>query len=536
MSENQGLIASHISVTRDDGHVLVDDVSIHAEAGRTLVIVGESGAGKSMLARTICALTPHTLSAQGQVTLGGREFDIVRQARAFKALRGKGIVWLPQDPFTSLSPTQRCGTQIIADTRLPKRARDERVRERLREVGLPERVAQAYPQELSGGMRQRVAIAAALDSSPGVFIADEPTTALDVTTQKEILDLLSELSESRSMALILITHDLALAREYGDEVVVMRHGKVVESGSVEKVFTHPESDYTRQLAAAEPRLDGPNPRSFTEESQTDHSLDAASEKKHVAPALVEARDLVKIFRGRSRRDHHVAVDGVSLSIAHQESVGIVGESGSGKTTLARLIIGLEKPDSGSIEGNGTLREKLQGALEGGQPPMGIVFQNPYSALNPARTIGATLAEALHVGGRSASEVPSLLESVGLPASYTNRFPARLSGGERQRVAIARALATRPQLLICDEAVSALDVSVQASVLELLLQLQRQQGFALLFITHDLAVARQMCDRLVVMKDGHIVEEGATEDILHSPTQEYTRVLLAAVPGQESDNG
>ena len=198
MSENQGLIASHISVTRDDGQILVDDVSIHAEAGRTLVIVGESGAGKSMLARTICALTPHTLSAQGQVTLGGREFDIVRQARAFKALRGKGIVWLPQDPFTSLSPTQRCSTQIIADTRLPKRARDERVRERLREVGLPERVAQAYPQELSGGMRQRVAIAAALDSSPGVFIADEPTTALDVTTQKEILDLLSELRESRS--------------------------------------------------------------------------------------------------------------------------------------------------------------------------------------------------------------------------------------------------------------------------------------------------------------------------------------------------
>ena len=526
MSENQGLIASHISVTRDDGRILVDDVSIHAEAGRTLVIVGESGAGKSMLARTICALTPHTLSAQGQVTLGGREFDIVRQARAFKALRGKGIVWLPQDPFTSLSPTQRCSTQIIADTRLPKHARDERVRERLREVGLPERVAQAYPQELSGGMRQRVAIAAALASSPGVFIADEPTTALDVTTQKEILDLLSELRESRSMALILITHDLALAREYGDEVVVMRHGKVVESGSVEKVFTHPENDYTRQLAAAEPRLDGPNPRSFTGESQADTS---------VTPDSVDARDLVKIFRGRSRRDQHVAVDGVSLSIAHQESVGIVGESGSGKTTLARLIIGLEKPDSGSIDVNGTPREKLRGASEGGRPPMGIVFQNPYSALNPARTIGATLAEALRVGGRSAGEVPSLLESVGLPASYAKRYPARLSGGERQRVAIARALATRPQLLICDEAVSALDVSVQASVLELLLQLQHQQGFALLFITHDLAVARQMCDRLVVMKDGRIVEEGATEDILHSPTQEYTRVLLAAVPGQGSDD-
>ena len=522
MSENQGLIASHISVTRDDGHVLVDDVSIHAEAGRTLVIVGESGAGKSMLARTICALTPHTLSAQGQVTLGGREFDIVRQARAFKALRGKGIVWLPQDPFTSLSPTQRCSTQIIADTRLPKRTRDERVRERLREVGLPERVAQAYPQELSGGMRQRVAIAAALDSSPGVFIADEPTTALDVTTQKEILDLLSDLRSSRGMALVLITHDLALAREYGDEVVVMRHGRVVESGTVEKVFSHPETPYTRELAAAEPRLDGPNPRPESPASTAHTEL----------PLLVEARELVKVFRGHGRGGRHVAVDGVSVAIKPQESVGIVGESGSGKTTLARLIIGLEKADSGSVSINGVERGPRR-THAGGPPPIGIVFQNPYSALNPARSVGATLAEALRVGGREASEVAQLLQSVDLPASYADRYPARLSGGERQRVAIARALATRPQLLICDEAVSALDVSVQASVLELLLRLQHTEGFALLFITHDLAVARQMCDRLIVMKDGVIVEEGPTEDILHSPSQDYTRALLAAVPGQES---
>ena len=494
-TDDMGLLASGISVWAADGRSLVDDVTIQARAGHTLVIVGESGAGKSMLARTICALTPHSLRAQGRVALQGREYDIVRNARAFKDLRGQGIVWLPQDPFTSLSPTQRCGDQIVAGQRLSQRERRERIGERLREVGLPERVARAYPHELSGGMRQRVAIAAALDSSPAVFIADEPTTALDVTTQKEILDLLSELRSSRGMALVLITHDLALAREYGDEVVVMRHGRVVESGAVAKVFAHPETPYTRELAAAEPRLDGPNPRPESPASTAQTEL----------PPLVEARDLVKVFRGHGRGGRHVAVDGVSFAIKPQESVGIVGESGSGKTTLARLIIGLEKADSGSVSINGVERGPRR-TRAGGPPPIGIVFQNPYSALNPARSVGATLAE--------------------------DRYPARLSGGERQRVAIARALATHPQLLICDEAVSALDVSVQASVLELLLRLQRTEGFALLFITHDLAVARQMCDRLIVMKDGVIVEEGPTEDILHSPRQDYTRALLAAVPGQE----
>ena len=517
-TDDKGLVASGISVWSADGRSLVDDVTIQARAGHTLVIVGESGAGKSMLARTICALTPHSLRAQGRVALQGREYDIVRNARAFKGLRGQGIVWLPQDPFTSLSPTQRCGDQIVAGQRLSHR---ERIGARLREVGLPERVARAYPHELSGGMRQRVAIAAALDSSPAVFIADEPTTALDVTTQKEILDLLSDLRSIRGMALVLITHDLALAREYGDEVVVMRHGRVVESGTVEKVLSHPETPYTRELAAAEPRLDGPNPRPESPASTAHTEL----------PLLVEARELVKVFRGHGRGGRHVAVDGVSVAIKPQESVGIVGESGSGKTTLARLIIGLEKADSGSVSINGVERGPRHTHVVG-PPPIGIVFQNPYSALNPARSVGATLAEALRVGGREVSEVAQLLQSVDLPASYADRYPARLSGGERQRVAIARALATHPQLLICDEAVSALDVSVQASVLELLLRLQGTEGFALLFITHDLAVARQMCDRLIVMKDGVIVEEGPTEDILHSPRQDYTRALLAAVPGQE----
>ena len=520
-TDDKGLVASGISVWAADGRSLVDDVAIRARAGHTLVIVGESGAGKSMLARTICALTPHSLRAQGRIALQGREYDIVRDARAFKNLRGQGIVWLPQDPFTSLSPTQRCGDQIIVGQRLSQRERRERIEERLREVGLPERVARAYPHELSGGMRQRVAIAAALDSSPAVFIADEPTTALDVTTQKEILDLLSDLRSIRGMALVLITHDLALAREYGDEVVVMRHGRVVESGTVGKVLSHPETPYTRELAAAEPRLDGPNPRPESPASTAHTEL----------PPLVEARELVKVFRGHGRGGRHVAVDGVSVAIKPQESVGIVGESGSGKTTLARLIIGLEKADSGSVSINGVERGPRRTHVVG-PPPIGIVFQNPYSALNPARSVGATLAEALRVGGREASEVAQLLQSVDLPASYADRYPARLSGGERQRVAIARALATHPQLLICDEAVSALDVSVQASVLELLLRLQRTEGFALLFITHDLAVARQMCDRMIVMKDGVIVEEGPTEDILHSPGQDYTRALLAAVPGQE----
>ena len=504
-----GLGASHVSVTDRAGHVIVDDVSVHARPGRTLVIVGESGAGKSMLARTLCALTPSALSASGTVSLGGEDYDLATDQGRLKKQRGGGIVWLPQDPFTSLAPTIRCAKQVTAARTGRRSERAQRSRALLAEVGLDARVARSYPHELSGGMRQRVAIAAALDSEPGVLIADEPTTALDVTTQRDILTLLTRLRDDRGMTLVLVTHDLALARQFGDDVIVMKDGQIVEEGPINEVLVSPRHEYTKRLADAEPRIDGPSPR--------------AGHEPHVgADVVVEVRDLTKVFR--SRKDTRVALRDVSLNVAQRESIGIVGESGSGKTTLARIIVGLEHADSGTV--------RVNAQVERG-PAVGIVFQNPYSALNPARTIGQTLAEAAAVAGRPASDVPDLLAAVDLPAEYAKRRPARLSGGERQRVAIARALATRPRVLIADEAVSALDVSVQASVLELLTRLQAEQGFALLFITHDLAVARAMCDRLFVMKDGVVVEQGRTEEILRHPTKEYTADLLAAVPGRQA---
>lgn len=506
----EGLVASHVRVTNRSGDVIVNDVSVNARAGRTLVIVGESGAGKSMLARTLCALTPSVLFASGRVSFGGTEYDLAADRNRLKAQRGRGIVWLPQDPFTSLAPTVTCGKQMTAARSGSRAARAARARALLTDVGLDASVARSYSHELSGGMRQRVAIAAALDSSPRVLIADEPTTALDVTTQRDILLLLTRLRDERGMTLVLVTHDLALARQFGDDVVVMSRGCIVEEGPVDRVLDAPAHDYTRRLIAAEPRIDGPNPR----EGRGDVTG---------AERIVEVRDLTKVFR--SRAGTRVALMDVSLDVTMGESIGIVGESGSGKTTLARVIVGLEKADSGTVRINGH---------EGCGPDVGIVFQNPYSALNPARTVGQTLTEAASVAGRPAGDVPELLASVELPAEYASRRPARLSGGERQRVAIARALATRPRVLIADEAVSALDVSVQASVVDLLTRLQAEQGFALLFITHDLAVARTMCDRLVIMKDGVVVEEGATEDILHRPSEEYTAQLLSAVPGRAQE--
>ena len=508
---SDGLVASHVSVTDRSGRVIVDDVNVNARLGRTLVIVGESGAGKSMLARTLCALTPSALSASGTVTLRGQDYDLESDQERLKKQRGGGIVWLPQDPFTSLAPTLPCGEQITAARTGRRSERSQRARALLADVGLDARVARSYPHELSGGMRQRVAIAAALDSEPRVLIADEPTTALDVTTQRDILTLLTRLRDEHAMTLVLVTHDLALARQFGDDVIVMKDGQIVEEGPVNEVLTSPVHEYTKRLADAEPRIDGPNPR-------------AGNSTPAGAETIVEVRDLTKVFR--SRKDAHVALMDVSLDIAQGESIGIVGESGSGKTTLARIIVGLEHDDSGTVRVN---------AHADRGPAVGIVFQNPYSALNPARTIGQTLAEAAVVAGRPASDVAELLAAVELPAEYAKRRPASLSGGERQRVAIARALATRPRVLIADEAVSALDVSVQASVLDLLTRLQAEQGFALVFITHDLAVARAMCDRLVIMKGGAVVEEGPTEEILHNPSKDYTVQLLSAVPGREVES-
>ncbi|PFG36788.1 peptide/nickel transport system ATP-binding protein [Flavimobilis soli] len=505
--------------------VLVDGVDVAAERGRTLGVVGESGSGKSMLVKALTGLLPTGVTTTGAALLDGIPVNLAASERAWGRVRGRKVVLVLQDPFTSLDPLHRCGWQVMASS--PTRGRAARRAEvvrRLAEVGLPARVARQYPHELSGGMRQRVAIAAALASDPQLLIADEPTTALDVTTQREILDLLASLQQARGMTLVLITHDLGLAEERCDDLVVMRAGTIVERGRAADVFADPQHPYTQALSeAARGRV-------------------RTSGERAEAPVALRASGLVKQFRGADER----AVDDVTIEVRDGECVGVVGESGSGKTTVARCVVGLETPDEGTIEVRAPGADGLAAttALTPAQRARAvqIVFQDPYSALNPALTIGTMLREALDVAARGESgsgdagrpgerrTVDELLTMVGLPTSYARRRPARLSGGERQRVAIARALAPAPRVLVCDESVSALDVSVQAQVLDLLARLRAELGLTILFISHDLGVMQQVTDRVYVMRAGKVVETGPTAQVLREPEHPYTRTLLDAVPG------
>jgi peptide/nickel transport system ATP-binding protein len=550
------------------GGPIVSRMDLSVKSGETVAIVGESGCGKSMTAKAIIGLLPKGVSATGDLRLGDINVDLARGPAALDGLRGRRISLLLQNPFTSLSPVHRCGEQIVASLTKTRRTSAE-VQRRLAEVDLPERVARQYPFELSGGMRQRVALAASLACDPEVLIGDEPTTALDVTTQREVLDLLGRVQEDRGMALLLITHDLGIARERADRILVMYSGRLVESGRGSDLLDSPRHPYTAVLRDSEPPLShrverlttvsGSVPRPWevtdscafaarcpradeqcreqeppltSDDAQVAcwHQLgpdDAtpvatASVRRHrddMAPLLL-VQDLSKRFS----EEAPPALDAVSITVGVGEAVGIVGESGSGKTTLARCLVGLETPDSGSMEWMSVLPAARRAQ---------IVFQDPHSALNPAMTVRATLSEALRAGGRPASDVPELLDLIGLPQSYAGRRPRSLSGGEQQRVAIARALAPRPELLICDEAVSALDVSVQAQILNLLGDLLQRLDLALLFITHDLAVVRQVATRLYIMKSGRVVDSGEVDAILADPQHEYTRRLLSSVPGSEA---
>jgi peptide/nickel transport system ATP-binding protein len=530
--------------------------------------VGESGCGKSMTAKAIIGLLPNGVTATGQLSLGMTEVDLSRGPSMLDGLRGRHISLLLQNPFTSLSPVHRCGPQIVASLPSSRRTTEE-IQRRLGEVDLPERVARQYPFELSGGMRQRVALAASLASDPEVLIGDEPTTALDVTTQREVLDLLGRIQRERGMALLLITHDLGVARERADRILVMYSGRLVESGPGAELFASPRHPYTAVLRDSEPPLGHrveqlstvpgsvPRPWEVTQgcafadrcpradatcrEDEPplvgDGSLvacwhqltpgdvmpppvPAARRTSVVPPPILTVRDLSKRFS----EDAPPALDGVSISVGAGEAVGVVGESGSGKTTLARCLVSLERAEAGSIEWTSELAPARRAQ---------IVFQDPHSALNPAMSVGAALAEALRAGGRPRTEVPDLLDMIGLPQSYARRRPRALSGGEQQRVAIARALAPRPELLICDEAVSALDVSVQAQILNLLGELLQRLDLALLFITHDLAVVRQVTTRLYIMKSGQVIDSGDVESILADPQHSYTQLLLASVPGSQA---
>ncbi|MER5733856.1 ABC transporter ATP-binding protein [Streptomyces sp. NPDC002138] len=494
----------------------VDGISFTLEPGRALGIVGESGSGKSTVATALLGLHRGTgAKLGGTVRVGGVDVATASPA-ALRALRGGVAAMVFQDPLSSLDPYHAIGDQIAEVHRVhadvSRRAARARAVEVLDRVGIPDAVrrSRARPHEFSGGMRQRALIAMALACEPRLLVADEPTTALDVTVQAQILDLLHELRAERGLGLVLVTHDVGVAAESVDELLVMRRGRAVEHGPVAGVLAAPGDPYTKELLAAVPRLDAPR---------------AGGPPAEVRTPVVEAVGLRREFgRGRKRV---TAVDGVSLTVAEGETLGIVGESGSGKSTLGRMLVGLLDPTSGSVR-----RAGREGSGVG--PGVQMVFQDPVSSLNPRRSIGESIADPLRAAGERdedaiRSRVGELLVRVGLEAAHHDRYPHEFSGGQRQRVGIARALAPRPRLIVCDEAVSALDVTTQAQVTALLAEIQRETGIALVFIAHDLAVVRQVSDRVVVMRRGEVVEEGPVDEVYDRPRHAYTRQLLAAVP-------
>ncbi|WP_405529201.1 dipeptide ABC transporter ATP-binding protein [Streptomyces avidinii] len=508
----------------------VDEVSFTLEAGRALGLVGESGSGKSTVATALLGLHRGTgARLGGTVRVGGTDVAAASAAE-LRRLRGGTAAMVFQDPLSSLDPYYAIGDQIAEVHRIhadvSRRAARARAVEVLDRVGIPDAVrrSRARPHEFSGGMRQRALIAMALACEPQLLIADEPTTALDVTVQAQILDLLHGLREERGLGLLLVTHDVGVAAESVDEVLVMRGGHAVERGEVASVLAAPVEPYTRALLAAVPRLDGPR-RSRGAAPGAAPRMPAGPDGGPEVPPVVEAFGLRREF-GRGRRKV-AAVAGVSLAVHAGETLGIVGESGSGKSTLGRMLVGLLEPGSGHVRRDGV---QVTGIASGVQ----MVFQDPVSSLNPRRSVGESIADPLRAAGeRDAAavraRVEELLLRVGLEAEHYDRYPHEFSGGQRQRVGIARALAPRPRLIVCDEPVSALDVTTQAQVTALLAELQRELGIALVFIAHDLAVVRQVSDRVAVMRAGEIVEEGPVDEVYDRPAHAYTRQLLAAVP-------
>ena len=492
----------HVSIR---GTEIIHGVDLNVPASATVAIVGESGSGKSITAKAISGLLPRGSVATGSLELLGHAVDLSAAERSWAKLRGQSIVWLPQDPFSSLNPLQTCGAQIAAGSRLPRSERRAQGEQLLTSVGLDARVYDAYPHELSGGMRQRVAIAASLAPEPRILIADEPTTALDASTQEGVLDLLRDTCAERDMTLLIITHDLALAAERAQYLVVFHDGHVVEEGPSERVVHAPQSDYTRELLEAHGRL-------------------ARGTVPDAGDTVLTVSHLIKQFDGTDAP----SVDDVSLQIRAGEILGLVGESGSGKSTVARCITGLEDPTSGTV----AFHEPATGAaLHWSRGQAQLVFQNPYGSLNPTMTVEQTLAEALTASGRPAdtAAVAELMGRVGLEAELADRRPATLSGGQCQRVAIARALAPEPRLLIADEAVTALDANIQTHVLETLLDLRRRLNLAILFISHDLDTVRRISDRIAVMQRGRVIETGTTEQVMNHPQHAYVRKLIAAMP-------
>jgi peptide/nickel transport system ATP-binding protein len=506
----------------------VKDLSFKIQSGETACIVGESGSGKSLASLATMMLLPKGVRVSaGSIALNGR--DLLKLSdNEMRSLRGRDIGMIFQEPLTALNPVMRVGDQIREVLQVhgegTRTERDARTLALVTEVGLPDpaRIVKAYPHELSGGQRQRVMIAMALALEPKLLIADEPTTALDVTTQAQILKLIAELCRKRNMAVMFITHDFGVVREIADRVIVMRHGERVEEGTARAVLDNPKHPYTQQLLAAVPTMVPPPPRQLADSNAL------------VVTGLTKTYGVAQFF---SRKRTIKAVNDVSFAIRRGETLGLVGESGSGKSTVGRCVIRLNEPDAGTIMvGNLQYNSLSPKALRPERRRVQMVFQDPFGSLDPRRTVNATISEGMIANGISAqaarAKSSELLELVGLPAAAADRFPHEFSGGQRQRIGIARALSLEPEILIADEAVSALDVSVQYQVLELLRAVQARLGLAILFITHDLRVAAQMCDRIAVMQKGELVELKNTRELLAAPKHDYTRRLLAAIPGHE----
>ena len=509
---------------------VVHDVSFSIPRGGSLALIGESGSGKSTIARSVLRLLPRaTGRAHGRVELDGTDV-LGLSERAFRPLRGRRIGFVPQDPAHALNPVRTIGSQAHEAAALAGVA-DERaaILEAFDRVGLPDprRVYDSYPHQLSGGMLQRVLIALAVLPGPQLLVADEPTSALDVTIQKRILDLLGELRDDLGIGLLLITHDLAIAAERTDEIVVLKDGRIQEAGATRAVFAAPASAYTRQLQADAPAL---NPDRYRRDLD-DRGVDAWT--TDTASTRIEVRAVSKSFvvDGAARP----AVSGVSFLVPPGTTHALVGESGSGKTTTVRLLLGLDTPDAGEIRVDGEpVIGRTPAQLRGIRRHLQLVYQNPFTSLDPTWSVGRIVREPLdryRVGTRAerVTAVAEALDAVGLSTHLARRRPDALSGGQRQRVAIARALVLEPDVIVLDEPTSALDVTVQAGVFDVLRRLQRERGLTYLFVSHDLALVRQIADTVSVLKDGRVVEAGRVADVLSHPREAYTRALIDAIP-------
>jgi peptide/nickel transport system ATP-binding protein len=546
----------------------VKNFSLQVNRGEILAIVGESGSGKSVTSLSILQLLPKPPAnySSGKITFhdDNTTLDLINaNAKQIREIRGSKIAMIFQEPMTSLNPVMSCGKQVMEALFIHKKVSSAQAKKQtiewLEKVKLPqpEKIFSRYPHELSGGQKQRVMIAMAMCCQPSLLICDEPTTALDVTVQKTILQLIKELQQQQDMGVIFITHDLGVVAEIAARVAIMYKGEIIEQNTTKNIFNHPQKPYTQALIACRPAAHKKNERlpvvsDFMENEISNKKSDFGSRnpelKKFSVPdyqrqdnVLVKVENLGVRFQGKTNllgktKNYFTAVDDVSFEIFKGETLGLVGESGCGKTTLGRTLLGLIEPASGKIYYNNSDITRLsKEQLKALRKDVQLIFQDPYSSLNPRLTIGDAIAEPMKITGIEKTirdrkkKVAALLERVSLSPNMTNRYPHEFSGGQRQRIVIARALSMNPDFIVCDESVSALDVSVQAQVLNLLNELKTELGLTMLFISHDLSVVRYMCDRIMVMKKGKIIEAGKAEEVYYNPQDPYTKQLIEAIP-------